>query len=297
MDKISRVKWKKILVFIGRQLFNKNQQENQYKTNYVRAGSWAIAACLLSLLKACHWISEPNWIYSTYSNGVTTIGVAEDLEVGHLYSGYETLVEGETIHGQFKIDHIHSDQTYTYLTGTFIDLCTGEISIRRPNPETRLPIVAQVTWIVNRQPVDFNYRTINPKNASSQNQNCKVPNGQPFQLNLPEAIPEADNRGEFTRVNSRTFFSFDTRAFYTWTQWQVVVTKAGLACRDQADDGAIQRSYRSGDIITKFGREMLEGPNLTELPDGTTWLKTQENCYVRASDRYLEPVSLPTKFW
>ncbi|MEM6433443.1 MAG: hypothetical protein AAF773_06245 [Cyanobacteria bacterium P01_D01_bin.115] len=296
MDKTNKEKWVKYLVFMGRQSSNQYQRKNQRKMNYVKVGTWAIAALLLSSLKACYWISEPNWIYSTYSNGTTTIGLAEDLEVGHRYSGYEIVIGGEKIYGEFHIDHIHSDQTYTYFTGTFIDFCTGEISIRRPQPQSELPMVAQVTWIVNRQPVDFNYRSTLPNDDRSQNQDCTVPNGQKIQLNLPEAVPQPDSQGEFTRDNSRTFL-LEGRDFYVWPQWRVLAHEAQLDCHGQPDDEVIQYSYQSGEIITKFGGEMLEGSNLIKLSDGTSWLKTQEKCYVRASNRHLAPVSLPTKFW
>lgn len=253
----------------------------------------SIAVTLLSS-QAMLWSSalagfaSSDWVHTTYSNGVTTIAVAEHTEKGQYHSRYQTVVNGQPLAGWLGIDRIQRDKTFTYLSGTFSDTCTGQISIRRPNPESGLPIVAQVTWVVTRQPVNF--RPVKPPN-----QDCEVPVGQKFRLNLPEALPRPDHRGEFTNANSNTFLS-DNGAIYTWTQWQVVSTDGYLNCRDRPA-GAVKHSYRTGQILGKLGREMLDGRNLLEMPDGSSWLKTQKKCYVRASDRFLKPVSLPRKNW
>ncbi|MBM0745274.1 hypothetical protein JOY44_27775 (plasmid) [Phormidium sp. CLA17] len=252
----------------------------------------SIAVFLLSSLKmllvsAIEGAAEPTekWIHTTYSNRVTTIAVVEMTGKGQFYSVYETMENGKPIRGQLNITSIRRDKTYTYLSGMFSDTCTGRISIRRPNPQAGLPMVAQVNWIVTRESVNF----IHP-----HNQDCKVLKGQKFQLNLLEALPKANNRGDFTNANSNTFLG--ESGIYTWTQWQVVSADGMLNCRDQPN-GVVKYSYRKGQIISKLGREMLDGRNLVELPDGSSWLRTKEKCCVRASDRLIKTVSLPTQNW
>jgi hypothetical protein len=254
----------------------------------------AIAVVLLSavkllLLPAIVSAVKPTekWIHTTYSNGVTTIAVAETTGKGEFYSKYETVEGGKPIFGWLNIDSIRQDKTYTYLSGKFIDTCTGQISIRRPNPQSGLPIVAEVTWVVTRQPISF-------RNIEPQNQDCRVPKGQKFQLNLPEALPKANSQGNFTNANSNTFLS--ESGTYAWTQWQVISPDGVLNCRDKPN-GVVKHSYRKGQIISKLGREMLDGRNIVELPDGSSWLRTKERCFVRASDRLIKPVSLPASNW
>jgi len=251
----------------------------------------AIAIVLLSavklLLPTIVDAAEQNekWIHTTYSNGVTTIAVAETTGKEKFHSQYETMENGQSIWGRLNITSIRQDKTYTYLSGLFKDTCTGRISIRRPNPQSGRPMVAQVTWVVTHEPVNF---------TAPNQQDCKVPKGQRFQLNLPEALPKANNRGDFTNTNSNTFLS--ETGIYTWTQWQVVSPDGVLNCRDQPN-GVVKYSYRKGQIIGQFGGEMLVGRNLVELPDGSSWLRTKEKCFVRASDRWIKPISLPTQNW
>ncbi len=255
----------------------------------------AIAVSFLFSFKALLlWSEEPSfaqttsdWIHTTYSNGVTTIAVAEKTEGSQYYNAYRTVVAGKPIFGRFHFDHIHHGKTYTELSGSFQDVCMGEINIRRPNRQSGLPIVAQVTWVVTGQ-APLNYLN------KPQNHHCNVPAGQQFQLDLPEALPKPDRRGEFTNATSNTFFG--EGAFYTWSKWQVLSADGELNCRVQPN-GAIQHTYRKGEIIGKLGRERLDGNNLVELPNGSSWLRTKQRCYVRASDRYLKPVALPTKNW
>ncbi|PZO43284.1 MAG: hypothetical protein DCF19_04860 [Pseudanabaena frigida] len=147
--------------------------------------------------------------------------------------------------------------------------------------------MAQVTWVVTGQAAP-NYLN------KPQDRYCDAPVGQQFYLDLPEALPKSDRGGEFTNATSNTFYS--EGAFYTWTEWQVVSDDGMLNCRDRPD-GAIQYSYRKGQIVGKLGREILDGKNLVELPNGSSWLRTNQKCYVRASDHYLMPVSLPSQGW
>ena len=257
----------------------------------------AIAVLLLSslnlLLSAIAGAVEPleptgKRILTTYSNGVTAIAVEETTDkkgqfynIYEIYNVYEAREEGK-LRGRFNITSIRRDQTYTYLAGVFTDICTGQISIRRPNPESGLPIVAQVTWVIPNRGVH------------RQKQGCPVPNRHSFQINLPEALPKANDRGDFTNANSTTFLS--ESGIYVWTRWQVVAADGVLNCRDQPN-GVVKHSYQTGQIINKLGREMLDGRNIVELPDGSSWLRTKEKCFVRASDRWIKPVSLPTRIW
>ncbi|HIK14895.1 MAG TPA: hypothetical protein IGS53_06320 [Leptolyngbyaceae cyanobacterium M33_DOE_097] len=104
-------------------------------------------------------------------------------------------------------------------------------------------MVAQVTWIVTRQPVSF--REIKP-----QNQDCRVPNGRKFQLNLPEALPKANNQGNFTNANSNTFLS--ESGTYAWTQWPVISADGVLNCREQPN-GIVQHSTGKGRLSVRWG--------------------------------------------
>ncbi len=262
-----------------------------------KQGCTAIAGLLLSLLPSLLGTPQDvalahaptNWIHTTYSNGVTAIAVAETTQERD--NIYKTVVNGQPVLGWFRLSDIHHGKTHTDLSGVFEDICSGSIHIRRPNRQAGRPIVAEVTWVVTRQAV-LSHRNRNNGDLSKPSA-CNVPLGQKFKLNLPEALPHPNKRGEFTNATSNTFLS-EVYDFYAWPQWIVISADQVLNCRKQPN-GAIQQTYRRGQIIRKLGREMLDGRSLIELPNGSAWLRTQQKCYVRASDRDLQPASLPMR--
>jgi hypothetical protein len=107
--------------------------------------------------------------------------------------------------------------------------------------------------------------------------------GQTISLNLVDALPRPNANGDFTadRVNQWNGGTQDS----SWIGWQVVSADGVLNCRTQPN-GSIQRTYPKGQAI----KALIDrsGGAMTTLK-GAPWLKTTDNCFVRANSRFIQP--------
>ncbi|MBW4441906.1 MAG: hypothetical protein KME10_11845 [Plectolyngbya sp. WJT66-NPBG17] len=109
--------------------------------------------------------------------------------------------------------------------------------------------------------------------------------GQTAILNLVDARPRPDGRGDFTPaiVNQ---WNGGTQSS-TWRGWRVVAADGSLNCRT-TPNGAIKVAYKTGDAISAFSdRSGLATTTLNGLP----WLKTTDNCFVRANSQFIQPIN------
>jgi hypothetical protein len=141
-------------------------------------------------------------------------------------------------------------------------ICTGTIDILDNLPAQRF----SVTW------------------KATGGTSCPVI-GQTVTLNLVDALPRSDARGDFTPAivdqwNGGTQFS-------TWRGWRVVSADGSLNCR-ATPNGAIRRTYKTGDSITAFRDR--SGLAMT-IFNGSPWLRTSDNCFVRANSRFMQPTN------
>jgi hypothetical protein len=108
--------------------------------------------------------------------------------------------------------------------------------------------------------------------------------GQTVTLKLVDALPRPDARGDFTAAIVDQW-NGGTQAT-TWRGWQVV-SKTPLNCR-ATPNGAIQTTYQPGTTFNVFkNRSGLA----TRVSNGAPWLKTADNCFVRANSQYIQPTN------
>jgi hypothetical protein len=130
--------------------------------------------------------------------------------------------------------------------------------------------------------------------------------GQPIKLRLVEALPVADNKGDYFFENSKEWFGLPNgqNEFHTWDLWQVVDASGSLSCRVRPN-GKIMKTYRRGERITAaydarvHASAILGADNKETHPGlldpqkikGAPWLQTSDKCFVRANGQYIQPLS------
>lgn len=109
--------------------------------------------------------------------------------------------------------------------------------------------------------------------------------GQTVTLNLVAALPPPDARGDFTSASVDQWHG-GTQAS-TWRGWRVVSADGFLNCR-ATPNGTIRRTYNLGEPIAAFRDR--SGLAMTTF-NGAPWLRTADNCLVRANTRFIQPTN------
>lgn len=141
-------------------------------------------------------------------------------------------------------------------------ICTGTIDILDNRPGQRFTVAWKATG----------------------GKSCPVI-GQTITLNLVDALPRPDARGDFTPAIVDQW-NGGTQAS-TWSGWRVVSADDFLNCR-ATPNGAIRRTYKMDEPITAFRDR--SGLAMTTF-NGASWLRTADNCFVRANARFMQPTN------
>lgn len=215
---------------------------------------------------------------SVYANASdsTRIALHEKVSGDSPITGeYSTRIGSQTWIGSVNVTGQGSVGSYRY-TGTFSDFltgpgsadsrstCTGNIKMTRRAVGRSTQLSLSIEWTV------------------TGGNNCPSV-GQTFNLNLVEPYPVADRNGDFTNISGWNGGTQDS----SWGSWQVVDTT--LNCR-ATPNGEIQKTYSQNTMllakIERSGSALVSAPST-----GAPWLRTQDNCYVRANSRYIAPAS------
>ncbi|WP_238987067.1 hypothetical protein [Lyngbya aestuarii] len=235
------------------------------------------ALSLLSVAAGFLLMSSPA-LASTYksTSGTTTLVVKPD--ASRPFSGnYSTTVKSRRIVGDIRIITGEGVPGSYIYQGTFSDRgldgkgeCIGDITILRRQIGRSAKMGAKVTWKVKG------------------GQNCTSV-GKTYTLNLVEALPSADAKGDFNWKNSGTWLSEPLR-YSTWPKWKVTSSDGELNCRDKPN-GKIQQVYRVNVDQIEVNKDRA---NAFELSRGKSpWLLTNKGCYVRANQQFIQPISMP----
>jgi hypothetical protein len=219
-------------------------------------------------------------------------------------TSYQTNVNGETWSGNAKFTRVLGQNGNRAFYGTFKDYagntgsppydgtversCTGDLTASQTAPNDRYQLKA--TWNV------------------TGGKNCTTI-GKTYNLDLSEAIPIADAKGDFQAKNTATWFGLDNgqNDFHTWDRWQVV--DDSLNCRTKPN-GDIARTYRRGDqfesryngrgtALAILGADNVETSPITLDPNkvkGSPWILTGAECYIRSNSQYIQPLSFSQPF-
>jgi hypothetical protein len=167
-------------------------------------------------------------------------------------------------------------------TGTFtqeiplntgVQTCTGDVTLTRTRSGRDNPV-----------------HSISMTRKFTGGYNCDQI-GQTDNWNFVEAVPQAGDRGEYNEFNSSKWVNANKRGS-TWIEWQLQRGISQLNCR-ATPNGQVRKVYRSGDRITIPNNITLDGGNAFRAAGQNSWLLTDQNCYVRANSRYIQPVSMP----
>ncbi|OUC14356.1 MAG: hypothetical protein B0A82_12790 [Alkalinema sp. CACIAM 70d] len=104
-------------------------------------------------------------------------------------------------------------------------------------------------------------------------------------LSLVDALPRPNARGDFTPeiVNQ---WNGGTQSS-TWKGWQVVSADGSLNCRT-SPNGLIKLTYQKGQGI----QALIDRSGLAiTMLNGAPWLKTTDNCFVRANSQFIQPTN------
>jgi hypothetical protein len=217
---------------------------------------------------------------------------------------YQTKINGETWSGSAQFTRVLGHNGNRALYGTFKDYagntgsppyngtversCTGDLTASQTAPNDRYHLKA--TWNV------------------TGGKNCTTI-GKTFNLDLSEAIPIADAKGDFQLQNTATWNGLDSghNNFHTWDRWQIVDDSLSCRIRPNSD---IVRTYRRGDqFASRYdGRgtasAILGADNTESIPStvysgkiqGPPWILTRDGCYVRSNRQYIQPLSFSQPF-
>jgi hypothetical protein len=217
------------------------------------------------------------------------------------FASYQTNLNGETVSGSAQFTRILGQNGNRTFYGTFKDntgrqpnngtvepSCTGDLTAIQTAPNDRYQIKA--TWNV------------------TAGKNCDTI-GKTYNLDLAEAIPIADAKGDFQIRNTATWAGWESgqNDFHTWDRWQVVDDSLNCRIRPNSD---IVRTYHRGD---RFGSRydgrgtasaILGADNTEIIPSvvfsgkiqGPPWILTGDECYVRSNSQYIQPLSFSQPF-
>ncbi|MGI0491760.1 hypothetical protein ACN4EG_08100 [Alkalinema pantanalense CENA528] len=185
---------------------------------------------------------------------------------------YITRIQGRIWMGNAKVSGVPVPETGIYQwQGTFQDfrtgggaeqICTGEIRVTQNLPAQSF----SATWKV------------------TGGKACPAI-GATTTLSLVDALPRPNARGDFTPeiVNQ---WNGGTQSS-TWKGWQVVSADGALNCRT-SPNGPIKLIYQKGQgiqaLIDRSGLAMT-------MSKGAPWLKTTDNCFVRANAQFIQPTN------
>ena len=185
---------------------------------------------------------------------------------------YVSRIQGKDWIGSANVSGVPvPDSGVSRYRGTFRDFrtgpgaeqfCTGTIDILDNRPSQRF----SVTWNV------------------TGGKSCPVI-GQTPTLNLVDALPRPDARGDFAPAIVDQW-NGGTQAS-TWRGWRVVSADGLLNCRT-TPNGAIRRTYNRVEPLTTFRDR--SGLAMTTF-NGSPWLRTSDNCFVRANSRFIQPTN------
>jgi hypothetical protein len=219
-------------------------------------------------------------------------------------ASYQTNVNGEIWSGNAQFTRVLGQNGNRALYGTFKDYagntgrppydgtiersCTGNLTASQTTPNDRYQLKA--TWNV------------------TGGKNCTAI-GKTYNLDLSEAIPIADAKGDFQLKNTATWGGLDSgqNDFHTWDRWQIVDDSLNCRIRPNSD---IVRTYRRGDQVESRydGRgtasAILGADNTESSPSivfsgkiqGPPWILTRDGCYVRSNSQYIQPLSCSQPF-
>ncbi len=195
---------------------------------------------------------------------------------------YTTRFAGTDVYGFITIDSAEGAAGSYYYRGTFQDHtlgsttsqdCSGDILIRRhQQPGRGTGLAAEVTW----KPL--------------KGQGCGNSIGKTLVLDLPESLPKADARGDFTAANANTMRS-ETNGDVTWPAWRVASADGELNCRKDVT-GRVVYTYKADEAViaeTRGGNAFIE-------KNQRSWLLTRRGCHVRANQNYIEALSIPENY-
>ncbi|WP_413162245.1 hypothetical protein ACL6C3_25200 [Capilliphycus salinus ALCB114379] len=235
------------------------------------------AVSLLSVAAGLLLMSSPA-LASTYksTSGTTTLVVKRDAN-RTLAGNYSTTVNNRKIVGDIRITDAEGVPGSYIYQGIFSDRgldgkgeCIGDITIVRRQIDRSARMGAKVTWKVKGGP------------------SCASV-GKTYTLDLVEALPSPDRKGNFNWNNSGTWLSEPLR-YSTWPKWKVTSSDGELNCREKPN-GTIKRVYRTNVDQIEANKNRA---NAFDLSRGNNpWLLTTDGCYVRANRQFIQPLSLP----
>jgi hypothetical protein len=228
---------------------------------------------------------------AVYTNGTTRLLLND----GEWTGEYQTKVGAQLWTGEFQSLRTLGQDGNRSLSGTFKDVqgqpwersssstfCTGEFTATQSFDVRRDRTTFTMNWTVKG------------------GQNCPS-TGQTFQLQLAEPIPVPTAQGDFLPSNADTvWYGLEPgqNEFHTWDRWQVV-DSTSLNCRDQPN-GVVVKSYTPGQeflssydargVATAFRGSRDTDTFHSGTVTGSSWLKTKDNCYVRANISYIRPI-------
>jgi hypothetical protein len=235
------------------------------------------AVSFLTVAATVLLMSSPALASSYKSTGGTTaLSIKPDTN-STLTGIYSTTLNKRRVVGEIRITEKQGGGgSYTY-QGTFSDRgldgkgeCIGDISIVRRQIARSGKIGAKVTWKVKGGPTCASV-------------------GQSYVLDLVEALPSPDAKGDFNWNNSGTWLSQPLRSS-TWPKWKVTSSDGQLNCREKPN-GKILRVYRVNVDQIEANKNRSNAFELS--PGKSPWLLTNQGCYVRANKQYIQPLSMP----
>ena len=115
--------------------------------------------------------------------------------------------------------------------------------------------------------------------------------GQTDTWHFNEAVPQVGDRADYSDANAYTWLNVNRKAS-TWLEWQLQSGISQLNCRT-TPNGRVSKVFRSGDRITVPSNLTLNGGSAFRAVRQSSWLLTDQSCYVRANSRYIRPVAMP----
>lgn len=172
----------------------------------------------------------------------------------------------------------------TNYVGTFKDFTTGPDTRFYCEGDVSLTIISEGVALKNKKEIVVNWIVKTGEKCPSV--------GQKYSLTLAEAFPNPDKNGDFFIENTDDWMGGATDN--TWETWRVVTQE--LNCRN-TPQGMIKKTYQKGElVIAKNNRDgsALVGSDGKIYPfKGNPWLRTKDDCYVRANSQYIKPTSNP----
>jgi hypothetical protein len=163
--------------------------------------------------------------------------------------------------------------TGTFSQDTTVETCTGDVTLTR-----------------SRTGRDTIRHLITMTRKFTGGYNCSQV-GQTDTWGFRETVPEEGDRIEYNANNADRWINLDNRNS-TWIKWQLQRGISQLNCR-ATPNGRITKVFQSSDVINVPTDVTLAGKSAFRAAGQSSWLLTDQNCYVRANSRYIRPVAMP----